>query len=230
MAMSQTLKPNKQGSLDMQNRLLFLVTILLFSGLAHAQALYTEGVHYRRLAVKQPTAEGQVEVREFFSYACPHCRDFDPYIETWKKTLPKNVKVTLVPVTFRPSWVPMAQAYYAGEFLGVLDKTHVGIFTAIHEKGKKADTPEQIADIVAELGVDRQKFVDAMNSFEVDNKIRQSKKMLPAYGVQGVPAVAVNGQYITGGSMAGSYSELLKVMDYLIQQSSKTVSKKTVAK
>lgn len=203
----------------MRSRLLILVTLFVFSGLAQSQALYVEGQHYRQLAAKQPTPDGVIEVREFFSYGCPHCRDFDPYMQSWKENKPKNVKLKLVPVAFRKSWEPMAKAFYAAENLGVLDKVHNGMFTAIHEKGKPANTPEQVADIVEALGVDRKKFLDEMNSFGVDNKMRQSQQMLRNYAVSGVPAVAVGGKYITGGSMAGSYSELIKVIDYLVLQS-----------
>src|SRR3984957_17746204 len=41
---------------------------------------WQEGVNYTRLVPAQPTAvpTGQVEVLEFFWYACPHCNAIDP--------------------------------------------------------------------------------------------------------------------------------------------------------
>ena len=43
--------------------------------------LWQEGVNYTRLVPAQPTdvPAGQVEVLEFFWYACPHCYALDPW-------------------------------------------------------------------------------------------------------------------------------------------------------
>ena len=45
---------------------------------------WQEGVNYTRIVPAQPTAvpAGQVEVLEFFWYACPHCYAIDPLVES----------------------------------------------------------------------------------------------------------------------------------------------------
>ena len=69
--------------------------------------------------------------------------------------------------------------------------------------------------------MDKQRFKNEYNSFVVDGMVRKAKKKQKAYKLKGVPTIAVNGKYTTGGSMAGSYDNLIKVMDYLIQKESK---------
>ena len=183
-----------------------------------AQALFKEGVHYQRLANPQPVTGEQIEVIEFFWYGCPHCAEFEPFVQRWKRQKPENVKLTLVPAVFRKNWIVHAQAYYAAEILGVLDKTHTAMFVAMHQQQRRLTTAEQIADFVAELGVDREAFLSAMNSFAVDSKVRNAMRMIQDYRIQGVPAMAVNGEYLTSGSMAGDYANMLNIVDFLATQ------------
>src|SRR6267378_509620 len=63
-------------------------------------SLWQEGVNYTRLVPAQPTAvpAGQVEVLEFFWYACPHCSAIDPLVESWKKTKPAYISFSRVHV------------------------------------------------------------------------------------------------------------------------------------
>ena len=199
---------------------LILFFLALSWGSVQAQELYTEGDHYMRLAKKQPTAEGKVEVIEFFSYGCPHCKDFDPYIKKWKSQAADDVKVTIIPVVFsRQSWRYLAQAFYAIEMMDNPDKGHAAIFRAIHEQNKPHGTPEQLGDIVAAAGIDRKAFLDNMNSFAVDSKIREGDLIIKNYQITSVPSVAVDGLYMAGGRLTNSFLEVIQVLDFLVAKS-----------
>ena len=199
---------------------LILVFLALSWGCGQAQELYTEGDHYMRLAKKIPTAEGKVEVIEFFSYGCPHCKDFDPYIKKWRSQAQSDVKVTIIPVTFgRQSWRYLAQAFYAMEMMENPGKGHAAIFRAIHEQGRPHGTPEQLGDIAAAAGIDRQAFLDAMSSFAVDSKVRAGEQILKSYQITSVPTVAVDGLYIAGGRLTNSFLEVIQVLDFLVAKS-----------
>ena len=195
---------------------LIIIAFSIAAPLAAGAAEYQEGEHYTKLASPQPGGGDKVEVIEFFWYGCSHCNDFEPHISKWKKTVPENVKVTFVPAIFRPQWKVHAQTYYAIELLGLVDKVHSRVFDQIHKHHKPANTIEQMADIVAELGVDRQEFLDAVGSFVVDSQIRKAAKMLQDYRISGVPTVAVNGKYTITGLTAGGHPQMLDVADYLI--------------
>ena len=56
------------------------------------------------------------------------------------------------------------------------------------------------------------------SAFAVRTKMRRAAQVSEAYGVDGVPAMAVNGKYYTSPSMAGSNQASLRVMDWLIAQ------------
>src|SRR5262245_27336601 len=52
-----------------------------------AMAAPAAGKDYTVLQAAQPVGApaGKVEVIEFFWYGCPHCNEFEPYIEAWEK-------------------------------------------------------------------------------------------------------------------------------------------------
>jgi len=198
-----------------------LVFLLLFINSAALQAAeYTEGVHYKKVTPVSTDAGDKIEVLEFFWYGCPHCYSFEPYINAWKKTKPANVEFVRVPAIFRPDWEVQARTYYALSNMGVVEDIHGKIFTAMHKDKKRLDKKELLTDFVVENGVDRKKFEEEYNSFAVDNMVRKAKKKQTAYKIEGVPSIAVNGKYLTSGSMSGSYDNMVKILDYLVKKES----------
>ena len=111
---------------------------LSFSVQVNAQAMeFEEGTHYERLTVPVQTAdESRVEVVEAFSYACVHCKTFDPAVEAWKHEQGAGVDFQRMPAIFNQTWAIFAQAFYAAEVLGVTDQVHTPIFKAIHRHSK----------------------------------------------------------------------------------------------
>ena len=92
---------------------------------AQAQA-FREGVDYLVLDKPAPTEApaGKVEVVEFFWYGCPHCNSFEPQLDTWLKTAPKNVAFRRVPVSFRPDFEPHQRLYYVLAAMGKVEELH----------------------------------------------------------------------------------------------------------
>ena len=200
---------------------LLVLLFLVFGSTGLMAADFKEGTHYKALTPQATDSGDKIEVLEFFWYGCPHCYSFEPYVRSWKKSKPANVEFKRVPAMFRPEWEIQARAYYALSNMNVIEDIHGKIFDAVHKDKKRLNTLEEIADFVAKNGVDKQRFKNEYNSFVVDGMVRKAKKKQKAYKVQGVPTVIVNGKYTTGGSMAGSYDNLIKVMDHLIQKESK---------
>ena len=201
-------------------KLLVFMFLLVNSALLQA-ADYTEGVNYKRLP-PQPTDSGdKIEVLEFFWYGCTHCFSFEPYINSWKKSKPANVEFRRVPAIFRPDWEVQARAYYALSNMGLIEEIHGKIFYAVNKDKKRLNKLELMADFVEKNGVNRKEFIKQYNSFAVDGMVRKAKKKQKAYKIEGVPSVAVNGKYLSSGSMSGSYDNLIKITNYLIAQESK---------
>ncbi len=201
-------------------KLAVLLFLLVNSALLQA-ADYSEGKHYKKLSSQQTSSGDKVVVEEFFWYGCPHCSTFEPYLKKWAETKPANVQFARVPAIFRPDWEVQARVYYALSNMGKVDDIHVKIFTAIHKNKKRLDKKESLIDFIVENGVDREKFLEQYNSFEVDGLVRKAKKKVKAYQIQGVPSVVVNGKYVTSGSMAGSYDNMINITNYLIAKETK---------
>jgi thiol:disulfide interchange protein DsbA len=197
-------------------------TCLFIFLFAFSSLLRAEAVGYETITPAQPTHDTtKVEVIEFFWYGCPHCYDFEPLLNKWKETLPKNVEFIRQPAAFNETWTKHAKAYYTAEALGVADKLHADFFEAIQKKGEDLETEEQLAKFFVAHGVKEADFHEAYNSFPVDAKIRQAGAMAARYGITGVPAIIINGKYKTNGKLAGSHEKMIEVMNKLIAQESK---------
>ena len=167
-----------------------------------------------RAEVEAPA--GKIEVVEFFWYNCPHCNHFEPLLENWVKTLPKDVAFRRVPVAFQDSFVPQQRLYYALEAMGLVDKLQVKVFTAIHVEKVNLSQTDGIVEWVGKQGVDKAKFLQQYNSFSVAAKASRATNLQNAYRIEGVPALGVAGRYITDGTMSGSMERAIEVVNFLV--------------
>ncbi len=197
-------------------RILSLLLLLAFALPAAAEE-YIEGVHYERIEPPQPTVTGsKVEVREIFWYGCPHCYRFQPYMERWLHNMPEGAQFVRMPGILRSSWELLARAYYTEELLGVVDKLHKPLFDAIHLERRRFQSEQDLEDFFAEHGVSREDFRKTFRSFAVETRVRQARLLSRRYGLDGVPAVVVNGKYRLHNGMTGGPAETLKVINYLV--------------
>ncbi len=196
-----------------------IVGVLLASSAFAAQAMeFEEGTHYQRIAVPVATADpSRVEVVEAFSYACIHCKTFDPAMEEWRAEQGPGVDFQRLPAIFNSTWALFAQAYYTAEVLGVIDQVHTPIFKAIHEQGMDLRDPGAMALLFQTFaGVPRSEFDQVYYSFGVRSKLQQAQAKSRAYGITGTPTMIVDGTFRTDGQMAGSNAMMLQVVDYLV--------------
>ncbi|MEI8028857.1 MAG: thiol:disulfide interchange protein DsbA/DsbL [Comamonadaceae bacterium] len=160
-------------------------------------------------------AAGKIEVIEFFWYSCPHCNVFEPTFDAWSKRVPKDIAVRRVPIAFQSDFVPQQRLFYALEAMGLVDKLHRKVFTAIHVEKQKLDRPDVIADWVAKQGVDKTKFLEQFNSFSAATKATRGTSLQNAYKIEGVPALGVAGRFYTDGTLAKSMERALQVVEFL---------------
>jgi len=206
----------------MKNWVIGICTLALLPGLAFAAPTYKEKIHYERVLPAQPTStDKKVEVVEVFLYTCPHCNNLEPYVHRWLKKIPPEAQFVRMPAVFQPKQELHARAYYAGEILGVLDKTHPAMFEAIHQQKRHLNTDADIQKLFAEHGVSEKDFKRVFRSFAVEAKIRRAKDMSQRYGIPGVPALVVDGKYRTGARLAGGNANIFRVVDYLVATESK---------
>ncbi len=193
---------------------------------AHAQARMPKaGSEYlvldKRVPVDAPA--GKVEVVEFFSYNCPHCNDFEPALEAWAKTAPKEVAFRRIPVPFVGNDVEAKQRlYYALEAMGKVDEFQPKVFNAIHKQRQNVNGDANIIAWVAANGIDGAKFKELFTSFGVASKAKRASQMTDAYKVAGVPAMAVAGRWYVDGETAGNMTNVLQVVNFLVGEAKKS--------
>jgi thiol:disulfide interchange protein DsbA len=191
----------------------------LWAGSSGAQGGPVEGTHFTRLAQPAPVSApaGKIEVVEFFSYGCPHCYTLEPTLETWAKRLPADVVFKRVPVGFNALYENYQKIFYALEAMGKLEQMHVKVFNAIHQQRQRLDKEADIAAFMTANGLDGAKFIELYKSFGVQTKARQAQMLSQSYKIEGVPAMGVQGRFVTSGSQAGSNERALAVTDALVQ-------------
>lgn len=171
------------------------VFTLAFTALfAHADESYT--VLKKQGRVDKP---GLIEVREFFWYGCPHCYSLEPYMDAWLKTKPADVNFVRTPAAMNPVWETNARGYYTAETLGLVEKTHQPLFQAIQVGRQRLFDQSSLTKFYAGFGIKPETFASTYNSFAVSGKVAQSKTLAQFYGLDGVPAVIVNGKYLVKG-------------------------------
>lgn len=180
---------------------------------ADTAAPYREGQHYHRLG--QPLSEPAADVVEVFSYACPACAQFQPQVDAWKRARGDAASLRYVPAEFFPHWVPWARAFHATQAMGVFGRTHRGVFDAIYRQGRQATTIEQIADVLAGLGIDRARFLEIAYSPDVEAALQASRDYVRAAGVSSTPSLIVAGRYRVEPKQPGGGSTL-DVADWLL--------------
>ncbi|HYM85368.1 MAG TPA: thiol:disulfide interchange protein DsbA/DsbL [Pseudoxanthomonas sp.] len=177
------------------------------------------GTDYIVIDNGQPYApgDGKIEVAEVFGYTCPHCAQFEPLINSWKRKQPADVRVTAVPAAFGGYWVTYARAFFAAETLGVLDKSHDAMFNALHVQ-RSLDlnaTPEQIGEFYAKYGVDAKTFASTMASFGVETKLNRAKQFAVRSKVEGTPSIVVDGKYLVSIDQRG-YDAMFNTVEHLV--------------
>jgi len=187
---------------------------------AHASpAAPVAGTDYTVLQAAQPVdTQGKIEVIEFMWYGCPHCNEFDPFLEAWVKKQGPDVVFKRVPVAFRDDFIPHSKMYHALDALGLADKLTPAVFNEIHVKKNYLLTPEAQATFLATQGVDKKKYLDAYNSFSTQSDLQRDTKLMQDYKIDGVPTLAVQGKYETGPATTNSLPGTIQVLDFLVAQ------------
>src|SRR6185312_1092311 len=193
---------------------------------------WQEGVNYTRLVPAQPTAapSGQVEVLEFFWYACPHCAALEPMIESWKKTMPAYISFSPVPVMWSEGHRSLARLYYTLQSLGQLDRLHGEVFKEIQEHNdpligadpaNTAEAERLQTAFAVKSGISEADFKKAYHSMSVDMALQRADQLVQRYRIDGVPTFVVNGKYIADVRSADGAERLLSLVGDLAAQEHK---------
>ena len=204
--------------------LLLPALVLLTAPLAHAQDTpdwkFEEGVHYDRLVPAQGTSSppDKVEVAEFFTYGCAFCYQMDAYLEEWRKKQPDEVNFIHNPAVGDPPWDAHARLFLTLQATGELEASHRNIFRAIHTENRPLLRLTDQERFVEHYGVSAEDFRNAYRSFGVESQLKRITDLMRRYRILAVPTLVVNGKYVVRGTTESSMTELLEIVDELVQR------------
>ncbi|MCH8220464.1 MAG: thiol:disulfide interchange protein DsbA/DsbL [Proteobacteria bacterium] len=181
---------------------------------------FIDGKHYKTLIPAQPTSSppDKIEVAEVFMFSCSHCYNFEPHIQQWLENKASYVEYVRIPANFNPMAREHSRAYYAAVQLGIAEQITIPFFREFHSNRNPLNTPDRLAKFFYRFGISEDDFLKAFNSFEVDSRVRQADKLTRRYQISGVPAVVINGKYVSGAEMTGGYENLIALMNDLAAQ------------
>ncbi|VAW50175.1 Peptidyl-prolyl cis-trans isomerase PpiB [hydrothermal vent metagenome] len=180
---------------------------------------YVEGEHYALLDKPVPTRDSsKIEVIEIFSYGCPRCYEFEPLVQSWGQRQGSDVDFWAFPAVWNQPMKLFAQAFYTAHVLGVLDKIHHPLFTALVIEQKTIHNKPEMANFFALHGIDEKTFTATFNSMAVESMVRQAEERVRLYKPAGAPEIVVNGKYRIDRMRAGGQEEMLAITDFLINK------------
>jgi thiol:disulfide interchange protein DsbA len=204
-----------------------------------ADAPWIEGTHYFRVDPSRvpPSPAGKTTVTEVFSYGCPACNAFVPYMRALKASLPPGTLVEYLPASFVPSedWPMFQRAYLTAQILGVADRTHEAAFSAVWKSGELATmdpathglrkpmpTIEDAAAFYNRVaGVPTTQFLEAARSFSTELNMKKSDDLIKAYQADSTPTLIINGKYRISGREAGGFQPMIDIAKWLIAKESR---------
>ncbi|MDB2355685.1 MAG: thiol:disulfide interchange protein DsbA/DsbL [Pseudoalteromonas sp.] len=201
-----------------------LLALLLPLAATAAPSKYEEGVHYE---VVSERASKKPEVKEFFSFYCPACNNYESLLDEVKPKLDKSVKfkkshVDFVGVRNAENQQMISQALATAEVLPQKDALIAAMFNHIHAKRAKFNELADIKDVFVAQGVDGDKFDKVYKSFSVRTMSSKMKREQTYYQEKGalrsVPTFIVNGKYkLNLGRETGitAPEDISKLINYL---------------
>jgi thiol:disulfide interchange protein DsbA len=218
--------------------------LLAFVSVPVSAASFEAGRHYTVLSQAQRTTvpAGKVEVLEVFSYGCPACNKFQPFMKRLKASLPANAQLTYLPASWHPqeNWHVFQRAFLAAQALGVADKAHEAMFDAIWNTGELGISDPRTGRIKSKLpsiddvaqfyqrvaGVKAADFVAAAKSFGTEAKMKQADAQIIAMKVNSTPTLVVNGKYRVDSENISGSDEMIEVVKFLVAKEAATAPKK----
>lgn len=186
--------------------------------------LWEEGKHF---AVLDHDATSSPEIKEFFSFYCPHCYNFEPFVEGIKRHFGKKVPLDKVHVDFmggasRDIQRQLSAAMVFARHLGKEAQINRAIFEHIHLNKKRLDNTAQLVAILRDNGISEAEFTSALTKPDLVDLFKAHEQKLTQYqqDISGVPTFVVNGKYKVLFGQNLNAEELLSLIEWLANKSS----------
>lgn len=198
---------------DNMRKILLILSACFFSINVVATPV-VQGVDYTLAVNSQATASppGKVNVKEFFSFTCIHCKDIEPLIET---SILKNKRVDLerIQVPWNEATTNLAKMNATYKIMN-LNTLYAPTFNVVFA-GQDLSKPLVLTNFLQQNKVAVTKFMSLYNSFTVNAKVGEYKDLMKAYKIEGTPTFVVANKYVLKPAQP---ARTIEVLEYLINQ------------
>lgn len=179
-----------------------VITLVLSISFNSFATTFEEGKHYKIISAKKSTTP---ELSEYFSYYCPTCRAYEPYLDSFKKVMPKQAKFNKVHVDFMGHTSAdiqfmLSKALIIAEKTGLDEQFSAAVFKYLQTDRATIAEEKDIRNIYISSGGEGKKFDQGMKNFSVIGQAKSEKriqdKLSQSRQLTSVPTMVVNGKYL----------------------------------
>ena len=163
-------------------------------------------------------ANGKIEVIECFWYACPHCYAFEPALEAWVSRLPADVRFRRVPVGFDALKETHQRIFYTWEALGLVEQMHVKTFERFHVQKRPINSIRDMLEFAQDNRLDVTKVAATWNSFSVQTKCGEAKRLEDDYDIERMPEMGIAGRFVAIAQPVAGPASVLVTTDWLVNK------------
>ncbi len=165
------------------------------------------------------SASAEVTLVEFSDFQCTYCRALHGTLQQILKNYPDTVRIVFRNYPLDSIHSDAQKAAEAALCAGEQERfweMHDAIF---EDQGNLKS--EQLKARAADLGLDAEAFSTCLDSGRQAGAVRRDLKEGAALGVNGTPAIFINGRFLSG---ARPYTELAKIIDEELERGSMAVT------
>lgn len=196
---------------------LVLGTVLLLSTFYAQAREYKPGVGYE---IKETKLTEKPEIREFFSFFCPHCYEVEQMFTPLNKEF-----VNKAEVVYNPVWQIGGElgkrtqsAYAVAKKLGKENEIRALLFKRIKQTEGHLQANDDFAYIFDIVGVNAKSYRDELKTAEVKTLISNYNQKISDYGLNSVPQIIVNGKYLINLSNVQDQNDYKNLVSYLLSK------------
>lgn len=196
---------------------LVLGTVLLLSTFYAQAREYKPGVDYE---IKETKLTEKPEIREFFSFFCPHCYEVEQMFTPLNKEF-----VNKAEVVYNPVWQIGGElgkrtqsAYAVAKKLGKENEIRALLFKRIKQTEGHLQANDDFAYIFGIVGVNAKSYRDELKTAEVKTLISNYNQKISDYGLNSVPQIIVNGKYLINLSNVQDQNDYKNLVSYLLSK------------
>lgn len=196
-----------------------LFAIVLVYGLLYALGFVhgvSGGSQDPYVELDRPMESNPIVVYEFFSYACIHCWDLEPALASWSRNLPEDVEFRKVHTGLTTEANLLGRTHLTLKFRNVLAQNHNRIFRAIHERGRRFSSVNQVADFVDGQGISTDEFTRIMQAKRIGELQSANDVLAREFGVLATPSVIVANKYLVNAGLGRE--RVIETIEYLIEE------------